>query len=302
MFRLWFFILTIMEKVLITGGTGLIGKQLQLALEEEGYEVRILSRNPKEQNQFNWNISNNYVDERVFENLDHIIHLAGAGIADKRWTPKRKRVIIDSRVESANLLFNKVKSLNIKLKSFVSASGIGYYGAVTTDRIFKEEDEAEKDFLGTVCKLWEMAALQFESLDIPVSIFRTGIVLAKNGGALSKMKTPIITPLGSGNQFMPWIHIDDMCQLYVEAIHGNLKGIYNAVAPDFQTNTSFSKALANSVNRPYLPIGAPEFILKTVFGELAIILLTGSKISSEKLLSENFTFKYSKLKDALAHL
>jgi uncharacterized protein (TIGR01777 family) len=291
-----------MENVLITGGTGLIGTALTKLLEENGYNVRILSRNPKAKNYFKWNLKEQHIDEKAFENLHHIIHLAGAGIADKRWTSKRKQVIIDSRVESAELLLSKTKSLPVELKTFVSASGIGYYGAVTSDHIFIETDEAENDFLGQVCKVWEEAALQFDANDIPTTILRTGIVLSSNGGALEKMTTPIVSPLGSGDQYMPWIHIDDLCQLYLSAIQGKIKGIYNAVAPEYQTNTSFSKKLAKSLGRPFVPFGVPAFGLKTIFGELAIILLTGSRISCEKLMNESFEFKYPKLSEALKDL
>lgn len=291
-----------MENVLITGGTGLIGSALTALLEKEGYNVRILSRNPRTKNQFKWNLKDQYIDDKAFENLHHIIHLAGAGIADKRWTPKRKQVIIDSRVNSVELLFSKTESSQIDLKTFVSASGIGYYGAVTSDHIFIETDEAENDFLGQVCKVWEEAALQFESINIPTTILRTGIVLSANGGAIEKMKTPIVSPLGSGHQYMPWIHIDDLCQLYLSAIQGKIKGIYNAVAPEYQTNKSFSKKLSKSLGRPYIPFGVPAFGLKTIFGELAIIPLTGSRISCEKLINDGFEFKYPKLSEAFENL
>ena len=291
-----------MENVLITGGTGLIGSALNALLEKEGYNVRILSRNPKAKNQFKWNLKDQYIDDKAFEDLHHIIHLAGAGIADKRWTPKRKQVIIDSRVDSAELLLSKTKSLGVDLKTFISASGIGYYGAVTSNHIFVETDEAENDFLGQVCKVWEEVALEFESENIATTILRTGIVLSANGGALEKMKTPIVSPLGSGDQYMPWIHIDDLCQLYLSSIQGKIKGIYNAVAPEYQTNKSFSKKLAKNIGRPFVPFGVPAFGLKTIFGELAIILLTGSRISCEKLINDSFESKYPKLSEALKDL
>ncbi|MBC8393230.1 MAG: TIGR01777 family protein, partial [Deltaproteobacteria bacterium] len=199
-----------MSKILITGGTGLVGSRLTEMLVDKNHEVVVLSRNPKNKNEFKWDISKAFIDEKVFENTDYIIHLAGAGIADERWSEKRKQLIIDSRVESANLLFHKVKEHKIKLKGFISASGIGYYGAFTSDKIFEETDKVGNDFLGEVCEKWEAAALQFEQLNINVSILRTGIVLSKNGGALEKMKTPVISPLGSGKQYLPWLHIDDL--------------------------------------------------------------------------------------------
>lgn len=291
-----------MSKVLITGGTGLIGRRLTYLLTQKNHEVIILSRNPKQSNEFEWNPSTSYIDDAVFKGLDYIIHLAGAGIADERWSSKRKKIILDSRVKTADLLFTKVNELNVPLKGFLSASGIGYYGAITSDHIYTEEDEPTNEFISEVCVAWEKAALQFESLNIPVSIFRTGIVLAKNGGALKKMLTPIISPLGSGKQYMPWIHIDDLCNLYIWAIEEQQNGIFNAVCNEHHTNRSFSKALAKQTNKPYIGFPVPSFALKIAFGELASILLEGSRVSAQKIVDKGFTFKFPTLKKALHHL
>ena len=291
-----------MSKILITGGTGLVGKRLTEMLTATNHEVVILSRNPKNKNEFKWDITKNYIDKKVFRNIDYIVHLAGAGIADKKWTNKRKKIIIDSRVESANLLYSAVQENNITLKGFISASGIGYYGAITTDKIFEETDTYGNDYLGNVCRKWENAAQQFKTLKVPVTILRTGIVLSKNGGALEKMKTPVISPLGSGKQYLPWIHIDDLCQMYIDAIEGKLIGIYNAVAPEHQTSKTFSKTLAKSIKRPFARISVPSIMLKLMFGDMAIILLEGSRISSKKVQKDNFTFKFKTLKKALNHL
>lgn len=292
-----------MSKILITGGTGLVGSKLSKTLIDNNHEVVILSRNPKKDNEFKWDVPTNYIDEKVFENLDYIIHLAGAGIADKKWTAKRKKIIIDSRVETTNLLFKKVNKLNIKLKGFISASGIGYYGAVTSSIIFTEKDDAGQDFLGEVCVKWENAAHQFKELEIPVTILRTGIVLSKKGGALEKMRTPIISPLGSGKQYLPWIHIDDLCQMYVDAIEkDNFSGIYNAVAPEHHTSTSFSKVLAKSIGRPYVGLNVPSFALKLLFGDLAVILLEGSRVSAKKIEKSGYSFRFETLDKALHNL
>jgi uncharacterized protein (TIGR01777 family) len=291
-----------MARVLITGGTGLVGKRLTKMLIDNNHEVLILSRNPTKNNEFKWDVSSNYIDEKALINTDYIIHLAGAGIADKRWSKKRKQVIIDSRVETANLLFDKITTLNIKLKGFISASGIGYYGAVTSEIIFEETDKVGNDFLGDTCKKWEQAAHQFSTQSIPVTILRTGIVLAKKGGALDKMKTPVISPIGSGKQYLPWIHIDDLCNLYIAAIEDNLVGIFNAVAPEHHTSISFSKALAKNFKRPYLAIGVPGFLLKILFGEMSVILLKGSRISTKKIEKNNYSFRFAKLHEALNNL
>lgn len=291
-----------MSRILITGGTGLVGKRLTEMLIKLNHEVLILSRNPKNDNEFKWDVSKNYIDNKALSNIDYIIHLAGAGIADKRWSSKRKKIIINSRVNTANLLFQKIKENNINLKGFISASGIGYYGAITSDIIFKEKDKVGQDFLAEVCQKWENAALQFEKLKIPVTIFRTGIVLSKTGGALEKMKTPVISPLGSGKQFLPWIHIDDLCEMYIRSIDNDLIGIFNAVAPEHHNSRTFSKALAKSISRPYIGICVPSITLKLLFGELAIILLEGSRISAKKIEKNGYSFRFKTLQKAFDNL
>ena len=291
-----------MAKILVTGGTGLVGRRLTALLTEKNHEVRILSRNPKNENEFKWDFSKGFLDDKAIENIDYIIHLAGAGIADKRWTKERKEVIVNSRVATANLIFDKIKAQNIPLKGFISASGSNYYGAQTTAKVFKESDAVGTDFLGQVCIKWEAAANQFKDLNIPVTILRTGVVLSKTGGALEKMRTPIVSPLGSGNQYMAWIHIDDLCNLYTKAIEETFVGVYNAVSPEFHTSKTFSKALAKAIKRPFLPIAVPGFLLKLVFGELAIILLHGSRLSSDKIKEKGFIFKYKELALALKNL
>ena len=290
-----------MSVILITGGTGLVGKALQKSLTQQ-HEVRVLSRTPKEKNEYKWDVNNNTIDENALHQVDYIIHLAGAGIADERWTAARKKIIIDSRVATANLLFEKVKDLKIPLKGFISASGIGYYGAITSDKIFTEEDKPANDFLGQVCEVWEDAAHQFKKLDIAVTILRTGIVLSNKGGALDKMVTPVIAPLGTGKQYLPWIHIDDLCKMYVCAIDGKLDGIFNAIAPEHHTSKTFSKQLAKSVKKPFVSIPAPSFMMKLAFGEMSKILLEGSRVSAQKIIDKNFKFKFKKLDVALNNL
>ena len=295
-----------MEKVLITGGSGLIGRRLSFLLKSRGYEVRILSRsnNPKNNYKtFVWNVSEQYINDSAFEGLNHIIHLAGAGIADKRWSEKRKKEIIASRVASTNLLYNSVKRLKTPLNSFISASATGYYGAVTSETIFEEKDKPAKDFLGKVCSLWEDSIFQFNEIKIRTVALRTGIVLSKDGGALKKMKTPIITSLGNGKQYMPWIHIDDLCELYIKAIEDEqFKGAFNAVSPEHISNLSFSKKISKIFNYPFLALGAPSLILQIVFGEMSTIILNGSRISANKIQQAGFKFKFENLEKALKNL
>lgn len=292
-----------MIKILITGGTGLIGKQLTTLLVNKGYEVVILSRNPTTKNQFHWNISKNYIDNKAFENITHIIHLAGAGIADKRWTTNRKQELINSRVKAIHLLFKKVNELKVPLQKFITASGVGYYGARTIDKIFTETDTAHNDYISKICVEWEKSAEKFNQLKIPITIFRTGVVLSKKGGALQKIDTPIfLSVLGNGNQYLPWIHIDDLCNLYVKAIeNNNFTGIYNAVAPEHQTNKSFTKTLGSTLKKCVLPVHIPSFLLKIILGELSCILLKGSRVSAEKI-SQHYQFKFINLKSALQNI
>ena len=291
---------------MITGGSGLIGRRLSFLLKSRGYEVRILSRsnNPKNNYKtFVWNVSEQYINESAFEGLNHIIHLAGAGIADKRWSEKRKKEIIASRVTSTNLLYNTVKRLKTPLNSFISASATGYYGAVTSETIFEEKDKPAKDFLGKVCSLWEDSIFQFNEIKIRTVALRTGIVLSKDGGALKKMKTPVITSLGNGKQYMPWIHIDDLCELYIKAIEDEqFKGAFNAVSSEHISNLSFSKKISKIFNYPFLAIGAPSFILQIVFGEMSTIILNGSRISANKIKQAGFKFKFENLEKALNNL
>lgn len=291
---------------MITGGSGLIGRRLSFLLKSRGYEVRILSRsnNPKNNYKtFVWNVSEQYINDSAFEGLNHIIHLAGAGIADKRWSEKRKKEIIASRVASTNLLYNSVKRLKTPLNSFISASATGYYGAVTSETIFEEKDKPAKDFLGKVCSLWEDSIFQFNEIKIRTVALRTGIVLSKDGGALKKMKTPIITSLGNGKQYMPWIHIDDLCELYIKAIEDEqFKGAFNAVSPEHISNLSFSKKISKIFNYPFLALGAPSFILQIVFGEMSTIILNGSRISANKIKQAGFKFKFENLEKALKNL
>ena len=293
-----------MVTVLITGGTGLVGQLIRKKLTLKGYQVRILTRNPIESNEYVWNIANKTIDEKVFENLDYIIHLAGAGIADKKWTKKRKQEIIDSRTKSTQLLLTKIQELKINLKGFIAASAIGYYGAITSEKIFTEVDNPANDFLGDVCYQWEQNSLNFQQENIPTTILRIGIVLSNNGGALAKMNTPVlITPIGNGKQYLPWIHIEDLSSLFIKAIEdSNFTGIYNAVAPDTQTSKSFSKALASKTKKLFIPIGVPKFVLQILFGEMAIILTTGSRISFKKIEKTGFQFSFKKLNKALDDL
>lgn len=294
-----------METVLITG-KGLVANYLGAQLLAQGYHVKYLSRTASDQT-YTWNIDKGYIDENAISFADYIIHLAGANISEKRWTAKRKKEIIDSRTKSTQLIFKEVKKQNKNLKAFISASAVGYYGAITSDKIFKEDDPPANDFLGEVCNQWEQAADNFKSLGIRTVKVRIGVVLTEQGGALEKMIPPVKMGIGSaigaGKQYLPWIHIDDLCSIFIKALEDvKMKGAYNAAASDFKTNKEFTKTLAQVLNKPFWVPSIPAIIMKIMFGEMAVILLEGSRISADKIKGTGFKFKFTDLKNALTHL
>ncbi|MDP3312275.1 TIGR01777 family oxidoreductase [Lutibacter sp.] len=297
-----------MATILVTGASGLIGKQLCILLKQKGHLVKVLSRNKANtNNSYYWDIDANFIDEEALLNTEFIIHLAGENIGGKQWTKSQKQHIIDSRVKSANLLYNTVKRLNINLKGFIAASGVGYYGAETTKKTYTEKDVSGSDFLSTVCLQWENVSKQFKQLGIRTVILRTGVVFSKKGGALEKIIKPIKlgfgAVLGNGNQFMPWIHINDLCKMYAQAVENeNLNGIYNAVSPEFITNKQVTELLAKDLGKKIWLPNIPAFILKFALGKMSNLILEGSRISAEKIIKTGFKFKYANLKEALNNL
>jgi hypothetical protein len=297
-----------METILITGGTGLIGKHLAKLLREKGYRVSILSRtNSEAPNSYFWDIEQDFIESKAIKEADYIIHLAGAGIADERWTKKRKKILIDSRVDSTKLLYKNVLKLNPTLKGFIAASGIGYYGATTSEKIMNEDDASGTDFIASICKLWETESLKFDTINIRTVIYRTGVVLTAEGGALEKIIKPIKysagAALGTGKQYMPWIHINDLCNLYIAAIENEkIHGIYNAVAPESITNSQLTNSIAAILNKKIILPNIPSLILKTMFGSMANILLEGSRVSSEKIKKTGFQFQFPQIDNALKNL
>lgn len=296
------------EVVLITGANGMVAKHLSKYLESD-YSLKFLTRKKKKKNDYEWNIETGYIDIDALKGVNHIIHLAGAGIADKRWSKKRKKIIYSSRVNSAKLILKTLISNNLKITSFISSSAIGYYGSVTSTNIFIEKNNKGDDFLSDVCYDWEHIAFEFEKKNITKKtvILRFGIVLDKSGGALKKMIIPIKyfvgAILGKGNQYMPWIHIDDITYMIIYALKkSELQGIYNAVAPEHITNREFTLTLAKQLKKPiYLP-NIPSLIIKLIFGSSSVLILKGSRVSSKKIIEKGFKFKYDNLKHALQNL
>jgi uncharacterized protein (TIGR01777 family) len=299
-----------MAIILISGGTGLVGKALTKRLITEGHEVRILSRNPKSEDKiksFYWNVEKNEIDEKAFDGVEHIVHLAGSGIADKRWTNERKQDIIDSRANSMKLITDVVKKKNIQLKSFVGASAIGIYGMITSEKIFSESDKGTNDFLTQSCTQWENSYQEIQSLSNKSCIIRIGVVLSKDGGALKRLlplfQLGLGSAVGSGKQYMPWIHINDLVSIFHEALfNSNYSGIYNAVSAEETTNQSFSKQLAKSLSKPFFLPNVPAFALKLMFGEMANVLLEGSRVSNQKLINNGLKFKFRTLSEALVDI
>lgn len=299
-----------MLRVLITGGSGLIGQKLRIKLEDKGYEVILLSRNSTKVHNtasLTWDIDRKEIDRKALNSCDYIIHLAGANIGAGRWTQRRKQEILDSRIKSCELIFNNIDKKNTKLKAFLSASAIGYYGAITSEHIYHEADPPAVDFLGQTCLKWEDAADRFTGIGVRTVKIRTGIVLSKKGGALSKMQMPVRlglgSPLGDGKQYMPWIHMDDLCAIFIYALeHEDLHGAYNAVAPQHIKNIAFTRKLAQVMQKPFWAPKVPSLALKLLFGEMAAMLLKGSRISSDKIQKAGFSFRFQDLDTAFKEL
>jgi len=299
-----------MSTILITGGSGLIGTALVPMLLEAGHDVRIIGRSVARKSAapaFKWDIGKMTMDEAALDGVTHIIHLAGAGIADERWTDKRKQEILESRVMPMKLLADTLKKRGQRLEAFITASGIGYYGAVTTDIINKEEHAPANDFLGKTCQLWEEAVCLFDDITDREVRLRTGIVLDPNGGALAKLMLParfgMAASLGSGRQWMPWVHIEDMCRIYKLAIENNaISGAFNAVAPQHATQEQMLSAISNALDKPFFLPGVPKMLTRLAMSDMALMLTEGSRVSSSKLEGVGFLFRYPELNAALDSL
>ena len=310
-----------MKTVLITGGTGLVGRALTKALLDKGYEVIVMGRGGvrdaalRQAQDYNgltfakWNVEKQEIDAAAFAKTDYIIHLAGAGVADKRWTVKRKQEIVDSRVKSGALLVHSLKSIPNKVKAVISASAIGWYGADNLTpgrgvRKFEESDNAAEDFLGQTCKQWEESIEPVAALGKRLIKLRIGIVLSTEGGALREFIKPlqfgIASILGSGRQIISWIHIDDLVNMFIKAIESeDINGVYNAVAPSPVSNKELILTLAKARNKFYIPVPVPSFVLKMMLGEMSIEILKSATVSSAKAEKAGFSFQYPSIAAAV---
>lgn len=296
-----------MSKILITGGSGLVGLHLSQLLQQN-HTIVHLSRSPSNGSAFktyHWDVEAGSMDETALEGLDYIIHLAGANVAEKRWTEQRKQEIIDSRVESARLLRKHVAATGINLKGFISASAVGYYGMDTGERWVDEQSPKGAGFLADVVELWEREADTFQAL-APVTKIRIGVVLSKEGGALKAMYQPMKygfgASLGDGQQYMSWIHIDDLCRIFEWTIDHSLDGVFNGVAPNPVTNETFTEIMAEVADKPLFLPKVPGFTMKLVLGEMAQVVLGGNQVSSGKIQDTGFEFKYASAEQAIHNL
>lgn len=296
------------KNVLLTGGTGFIGRYLTDVLIDNGFTVSILSRSARENTSlvtyYKWNLKTNYINEDAILQADYIIHLAGEGIVEKRWTKNRKKVILESRTKPIDLIFSILKKHNKTLDAFVSSSAVGIYGAVTSHKICTENTPPANDFLGTTCQQWEQAVDQIGELGIRTVKVRTGIVFGKGEGFLKKVvpgfKSGFGAVLGTGKQYIPWIHIEDLANIYLKAVRDSaLHGPYNACITDNTTNSRFSKTLANLFGYSIWLPKIPPFVLRIALGEMSKAVLEGQRVSSEKIQKSGFEFQFTDLEKAL---
>ena len=302
-----------MASILITGGTGLVGRTLVNHLLKKNYRVTILTRNmdnlkpEKGVDYALWDVKKREIDVSAIAKADAIIHLAGAGVMDKKWTAEYKKEILESRTKSSELLIDTLRKNKHNVKVIVSASAIGWYGEdKIPGHLFTEDEPYDKDFLGEVCMQWEKSTEPAEQLGIRVCRLRTGIVLSKEGGAYPEFKASlkfgIASILGNGKQVISWIHIDDLCRAYIYALENEMmKGSYNAVAPAPVKNKLLTLTIADKVKgKFYIPVHVPQFVLQTMMGKRSIEILKSTAVSSEKIMREAFTFLYPEIKTAIA--
>ena len=298
------------KKIIITGATGLIGKRLCKALAEQGNYVTIFSSNPgnaakivpQAKDFIKWDYNKIEEWERFLENKDAVIHLAGASIAGKRWDENYKKEIFNSRISSTKNLVSAVSKLQNKPSVFISSSATGYYGNKGNE-VLTENSNRGNDFLSEVCKAWESEAEKVEQLKVRRVSIRTGIVLSSDGGALKQMLTPFKFfaggPIGSGTQWFPWIHIDDLVNIFLYALDNTLfNGPVNAAAPNPVTMNQFARTLGKILHRPSI-FKVPLPALKIVLGESAEAVAASQRIIPKKLLDNGFKFQFEYVNEAL---
>ena len=297
------------KNILITGASGSVGRRLTGVLLEKGYQVSALSRTPGQNpavKTFMWDINRGIIDEHCIEGIDTIIHLAGAGIAEKRWTDARKKELIDSRTKSIGLIYDLLKTREHQVSSVISAAAIGYYSD-RGDELMTEDSTPNTDFMAHCCIEWEDAVDEGLKLGLRIVKFRTGVVLDKDGGALPTLAKPIKlyigSPIGNGRQWIPWIHWQDVVDMYVYSIENTaINGIYNMVAPNPATNAQLTQAVAKQLHKPLWAPNVPAFVLKLILGEMSTIVLGSTKVSAQKIEDAGFRFKFTEVSAALKEI
>jgi len=298
------------KRILITGGSGLIGRELSRLLTDRGFEVIWLSRFRNLSAQFKtfqWNVEKGEIDAGALDNLYGVVHLAGTGVAERRWTKSRKAEILESRTKSTSLLVGHLIRQKVQPKVFVGASAIGYYGLNTGDELVTEKSPAGSDFLAGVVKAWEGSYEPLASSGIRRVIIRVGIVLSADGGALKELAAPIRwgfgSPLGTGKQWMSWIHVQDLCRLFAAVLENEAyAGVYNGVGPEPATNRELTVAVAKALGKPMWLPPVPAFALRLALGEMSGIVLGGNRVSCERIENQGFTFEHARLANALVTL
>jgi len=290
--------------ILIAGGTGLIGSRLSEMLRTKGHNIRLLTRSPKGADQYFWNPAAGEIDLAALKEVDIVVNLAGAGIADGRWTAARKKELVESRVQSAGLLFREIAQMSTRPKAYLSASAIGIYG--NSGEAWMREDSApvEHSFMVDCCQQWESSADQFTQLGMRVVKFRIGVVMAKAGGALAEVVKPLHfglgTYFGDGQAWWSWIHRDDVCSAFVWAIDNqSVEGVFNLSAPLPSRGIDLVKSSAKAMKQPAIFLPAPAFALRMFLGEMSAVILNSNRVSSEKLTQAGFEFQYPALDAAL---
>ncbi len=296
-------------RILIAGGSGLVGKHLTKHLKQMGHNVAWLSRSSKANSPvktYTWNPKTGEIDPEALVFAEVIVNLAGAGVADHRWTKDYKTEMVDSRIQSTTTLAKALKDTKHGVKAYISASAIGYYGNQTATET-PETTPAADTFLAQLCVDWEQAVQPIERSGVRTAIIRVGVVLAREGGFVPQVAAPIKwgvgAALGNGKQFTSWIHIDDLVGIFSKAITDiNWSGIYNGVAPNPETNASLTKLMAKLLNRPVLLPPVPVFALRMLFGEMADMLVGSQHIAAQKVIQSGYSFAYTKAEDALRNL
>jgi len=304
-----------MQTILITGGTGMVGQSLTNFLLAKGYQVIVLTRQRKQSSRAHfsfaqWDLHKGWIDPVAIAAADYIIHLAGEGVADKRWTAARKKAILDSRVHSSALLVKVLNAYPNKVKAIVAASAIGWYGPdneKSKQLGFVETDPVDSSFLGDTCQQWEESMHPIKALGIRLVTTRIGIVFNKMGGALAEFMKPAklgaAAILGDGQQMVSWIHQQDLNRLMLFALEQEqVAGVYNAVAPDPVNNAILTKAIARRFHTWAIPFKVPSFILKIMLGEMSVEVLKSANVSASKILAAGFSFDYASMDEALDDL